>query len=201
MNSDLATVALVLAGIIASYAIGTTPSAIVVARAKGVDITTFGSGNPGASNVARAIGWKYGFMVFVLDAAKGALPTAVALGHRPTAYLCGAAAIVGHIFPANRGFKGGKGIATGGGVLLALHPPVMLIAVAVWVAVMKLSKKASVASIVIVPLVLALLALWGNPAWEMLAFIGLGALIEIRHVSNIKRLLSGSEPPVTGHAG
>ena len=187
-----------IAAIVASYAVGTLPSAIVVARAKDVDITSFGSGNPGASNVARAIGWKYGFIVFALDAAKGALPAALALGHRPTAYLCGAAAILGHIFPVNRRFKGGKGIATGGGVLLALHPPVMLAAVAVWVAVMKLSKKASVASIVIVPLVLALLALWGNPLWEILAFIGIGILIEVRHLSNIKRLLTGSEPPVVG---
>jgi glycerol-3-phosphate acyltransferase PlsY len=98
----------------------------------------------------------------------------------------------------NRKFKGGKGIATGGGVLLALHPPVMVLAAAVWVATMKLTKKASLASIVIVPLVLAALALLGKPAWEILAFIGIGVLIEIRHVSNIKRLLTGNEPPVTG---
>jgi glycerol-3-phosphate acyltransferase PlsY len=187
-----------LAAIVVSYAIGTIPSAIVVARAKGVDITTFGSGNPGASNVARALGWKYGIIVFAVDAAKGALPAVAALGHRPTAYLCGAAAILGHIFPVNRQFKGGKGIATGGGVLLALHPPVMVAAVAVWVITMKATKKASVASIVIVPLVLVLLAVLGNPAWEIFAFIGIGALIEVRHVSNIKRLLTGSEPPVTG---
>lgn len=193
MNIFVALVAIAI-----SYAIGTIPSAIVVARAKGVDITTFGSGNPGASNVARALGWKYGIIVFAVDAAKGALPAVAALGHRPTAYLCGAAAILGHIFPVNRQFKGGKGIATGGGVLLALHPPVMVAAVAVWVATMKLTKKASVASIVIVPLVLVLLAVLGKPAWEIFAFIGIGALIEVRHISNIKRLITGSEPPVTG---
>lgn len=187
-----------LVAIVVSYAIGTIPSAIVVARAKGVDITTFGSGNPGASNVARALGWKYGIIVFAVDAAKGALPAVAALGHRPTAYLCGAAAILGHIFPINRQFKGGKGIATGGGVLLALHPPVMIVAAAVWVATMKLTKKASLASIVIVPLVVVLLAALGNPTWEIFAFIGIGALIEVRHISNIKRLLTGSEPPVTG---
>jgi glycerol-3-phosphate acyltransferase PlsY len=190
-----------LVAIVISYAIGTIPSAIVVARAKGVDITTFGSGNPGASNVARALGWKYGIIVFAVDAAKGALPAVAALGHRPTAYLCGAAAILGHIFPVNRQFKGGKGIATGGGVLLALHPPVMIVAAAVWVATMKLTKKASLASIVIVPLVLVLLAALGNPTWEIFAFIGIGALIEVRHISNIKRLLTGSEPPVTGQHG
>lgn len=185
-------------GIIGAYLLGMIPSAIVVARAKGVDITTFGSGNPGASNVARAIGWKYGSLVFAIDAAKGAIPAFLLLGHRPSAYICGAMAIVGHIFPVTRGFKGGKGIATGGGVLLVLHPIIMLIAATSWVAIMKLSKKASIASIAIVPLVIVLLVLTGKPGWEVLAFVGLGLLIEIRHLSNIKRLISGSEPPVSG---
>lgn len=186
-------------GIVGAYILGMLPSAIVVARAKGVDITSFGSGNPGASNVARAIGWKYGSLVFVLDAAKGAIPALLLIGHRPSAYVCGAMAIVGHIFPVTRGFKGGKGIATGGGVLLALHPIIMVIAALSWIAIMKMSKKASIASIAIVPLVIVLLMVTGKPAWEVLAFVGLGLLIEIRHLSNIKRLISGSEPPVTGN--
>lgn len=186
-------------GIIGSYILGMLPSAIVVARAKGVDITTFGSGNPGASNVARAIGWKYGSIVFALDAAKGAIPTLLLLGHRPSAYICGAIAIVGHIFPVTRGFKGGKGIATGGGVLLVLHPIIMVVAAVSWIVIMKVSKKASLASIAIVPLVVVLLIVTGKPAWEVLAFVGLGVLIEIRHLSNIKRLLSKSELPATGH--
>ena len=186
-------------GIIGSYILGMLPSAIVVARAKGVDITTFGSGNPGASNVARAIGWKYGSLVFALDAAKGAVPAFLLLGHRPSAYICGAMAIVGHIFPVTRGFKGGKGIATGGGVLLVLHPIIMVIAAVSWIVIMKLSKKASVASIVIVPLVIVLLIVTDKQSWEVVAFVGLGSLIEIRHLSNIKRLLSKSELPATGH--
>lgn len=188
-------------GIVGGYLLGTLPSAIIVARAKGVDITTFGSGNPGASNVARAIGWRYGSIVFVLDAAKGAIPALLLLGHRPSAYICGAVAIVGHIFPATRGFKGGKGIATGAGVLLVLHPLIMIISAVSWIAIMKLSKKASVASIVVVPLVIVLLIVTGKPAWEIFAFIGIGLLIEVRHLSNIKRLLSGSEPPVSGTRG
>lgn len=185
-------------GIIGAYALGMLPSAIVVARAKGVDITSFGSGNPGASNVARAIGWKYGSLVFVLDAAKGALPTLLLIGHRPSAYVCGALAIVGHIFPITRGFKGGKGIATGAGVLLVLHPVIMVIAALSWIAIMKISKKASLASIVVVPLVIVLLVTTGKPTWEVLAFVGLGLLIEIRHLSNIKRLLSKSELSANG---
>lgn len=187
-----------IAAIAVSYVVGMLPSAIVVARSKGVDITTFGSGNPGASNVARALGAKWGVLVFVLDAAKGAVPVAVMLGHRPTAYLCGAAAILGHIFPVTRGFKGGKGIATGGGVLLALHPPILAGALAGWLIIMKTTKKASVASIVIVPIAIVLVAVTGTPGWEIGGFIALALLIEIRHLSNIKRLFRGTEPPVTG---
>jgi glycerol-3-phosphate acyltransferase PlsY len=182
----------------AAYFIGTLPSAIIIARSKGVDITSFGSGNPGASNVARALGWKYGGLVFVFDAAKGAIPVAAMLSDRPIAYLCGAAAIVGHIFPVTRSFKGGKGIATGGGVLLPLHPPVMIGALITWVLIAKVGKKASLASIVVVPLVMVALAVIGTPAWEIFAFIGIGILIEIRHLSNIKRLITGTEPPVSG---
>ena len=193
MNIFVAVLAVVVA-----YFIGTLPSAIIIARSKGIDITTFGSGNPGASNVARALGWKYGGMVFVLDAAKGAIPVAAMLSDRPIAYLCGAAAILGHIFPVTRSFKGGKGIATGGGVLLPLHPPVMVGALITWLLIAKVGKKASVASIVVVPLVMIGLAVIGTPAWEILAFIGLGVLIEIRHLSNIKRLITGTEPPVSG---
>ena len=184
--------------VVAAYFIGTLPSAIIIARSKGIDITSVGSGNPGASNVARALGWKYGGMVFVLDAAKGAIPVAIMLSDRPIAYLCGAAAIVGHIFPVTRAFKGGKGIATGGGVLLPLHPPVMIGALLTWALIAKVGKKASLASIVVVPLVMLTLAVIGTPAWEIFAFIGIGILIEIRHLSNIKRLITGTEPPVSG---
>lgn len=179
---------------IASYFIGTIPSAIVVARAKGVDITTFGSGNPGASNVGRALGFKYFVVVFIIDVAKGAIPTLAMLSHRPAAYICGAAAILGHIFPITRKFKGGKGVATGAGVLLPVFPIIMLICMASWFAIMKASKKAGLASVLVVPLSLVLIVATGNrESWEFFAFIGIALLIEIRHVSNIKRMLSGSE--------
>lgn len=179
---------------IASYFLGTIPSAIVVARAKGIDITTFGSGNPGASNVGRALGMKYFVVVFIIDVAKGAIPTLLLLNERPAAYVCGAAAILGHIFPITRKFKGGKGVATGAGVLLPLFPVIMIICMVSWFALMKLSKKAALASVLVVPLALALIVTIGNrDAWEFFAFIGIALLIEIRHISNIKRMLSGSE--------
>ena len=189
MNVGLAALA-----VFVSYLIGTIPNAIAVARAKGVDIATVGSGNPGASNIGRVLGFRYFVLVFVLDAAKGAVPTAVMLGHRPVAYLCGAAAILGHIFPVTRRFQGGKGVATGAGVLLPLFPLIMVVCAVSWFAIMKLSKKASLASILVVLLVLVLIPVMGNrDPWELFAFVGIALLIEVRHLSNIRRLLSGSE--------
>ena len=180
---------------VVAYFIGTFPSAVMVAKSRGIDITSFGSGNPGASNIARALGTKFGVLVFALDAGKGVL--AVFLGFviadRPEAYVCAAAALLGHMFPVQRRFKGGKGIATGGGILLATNIFTGLVSILVWLVVMKLSRKASVASIAVVPLVPVLFVLEGTPLWEILTIIGLGVLVEIRHVSNIKRLLAGKE--------
>ena len=184
--------AVAVLAIIASYFFGTVPSAIVVAKSKGVDITSFGSGNPGASNVSRALGLKYGVMVFVIDFAKSAIPAAIMLGHRPIAYACGAAALLGHIFPITRKMKGGKGVASGAGALLPMHPVVIVIAALSWVALAKLTKKASVASIVVVAAVVVALG-FTSPAWETLASVGIALLIEIRHLPNIKRLISGNE--------
>ena len=98
-----------------AWLLGTFPSATLVAKAKGHDILTEGSGNPGASNVGRLLGWRYGLLVLVMDFAKGALAAGVglAIDGRPGAFVLGAAAIVGHTFPLYR--KGGKGVAAGGG--------------------------------------------------------------------------------------
>ncbi len=192
----MGTVGTVIAVVVA-YFCGTIPTAIIVARSKGVDITSFGSGNPGASNVGRALGTRYFVLVMVVDAAKGGLPTALLLGDRPVAYACGAAAIIGHVFPVTRRFRGGKGIATGAGVVLAVQPLVMLAALVSWLAVLKLSKKASVASIVAVPVVVVGFVVSGSPGWELWSIVGLSLLVEIRHVSNIKRLLQRSEPTIS----
>ncbi len=179
---------------VAAYFVGTIPSAIIVARAKGIDITSFGSGNPGASNVGRALGFKYFAVVFIIDVAKGAIPTLLVLNNRPAAYICGAAAVLGHVFPITRKFKGGKGVATGAGVLLPLFPVIMLICMVSWFTIMKLSKKAALASVLVVPLSLVLIVTMGKRAsWEVFAFVGITLLIEVRHVSNIKRMLSGNE--------
>ena len=138
-----------------AYVLGTFPSAILIARANGIDISTFGSGNPGASNVTRALGWRKGVWVYVLDAGKGALAAGLGLvvDGRPMAYWCGAAAIVGHMFPVFRRFKGGKGVATGSGVLLIVQPILAPLAVGLWWLVSKVTGKAALGSVVAVALV------------------------------------------------
>lgn len=192
-------IALAIFAVVVSYFCGTLPSAILIAKSKNVDITTVGSGNPGASNVARALGTKYGIYVFVLDALKGAVPVAIVmLSDRPVAYACAAATVMGHVFPLTRKFKGGKGVATGAGSLFPLHPFILVGALLVWVALMKTTKKASVASIAAIPVVVVAFIVSGTPTWEVLSLVGIGLLVEIRHLSNIKRLISGTEPPVGG---
>ena len=107
-----------------AYFLGTFPSASIVARRAGKDVTQEGSGNPGASNVTRMLGWKAGLVVLLLDMGKGALAAGVGLaldGHRG-AYILGVAAVLGHVFPITRQFKGGRGVATAGGVLVVLFP-------------------------------------------------------------------------------
>ena len=184
--------------VVIAYFCGTIPSAIAVARSKGVDITTFGSGNPGASNVGRALGTKYFVIVMVMDALKGIVPVAAMLGDRHVAYMCGAAAVLGHVFPVTRRLRGGKGVATGAGVVLVLHPFILLTAFASWLLLSKATGKASVASIVAVPVVIGGFFVAGVPMWEVWSIIGIGLLVEIRHLGNIKRLLSGSENRMSG---
>jgi glycerol-3-phosphate acyltransferase PlsY len=188
--------------IIVSYVLGTFPSAILIARANGIDISTFGSGNPGASNVTRALGWRKGIWVYVLDALKAALATGLGLGMgfdwagtgRPLAYACAVAVTLGHMFPAFRHFKGGKGVACGSGVLIVLQPLVGLAIPVVWWTISKVTGKAAVGSIVTVALVPVGLALLGRPAWEFAAMAVLSGLILVKHWRNFGRLIRREEP-------
>jgi glycerol-3-phosphate acyltransferase PlsY len=178
-----------------AYVLGTFPSAILIARANGIDISTFGSGNPGASNVTRALGWRKGAWVYGLDAGKGALAAGLGLafGGRPMAYWCGAAAIIGHMFPVFRRFKGGKGVATGSGVLLIVQPILAPLAVALWWVVSRVTGKAALGSVVAVALVPIGLVVLDKPAWEFLAVAGLCALIVVRHTDNLVRMVRREE--------
>ena len=181
--------------VLVGYVLGTFPSAVLVARSNGIDIATFGSGNPGASNVTRALGWRKGVWVYVLDAAKGALAAGLALGidGRPLAYIAGGAAILGHMFPAFRRFRGGKGVATGSGVLVVVQPVIAGFAVALWWLVSRVTGKAALGSIVVVALVPAGLALLDRPGWEYAATGALCGLILVKHWRNVSRLLRREE--------
>src|SRR5689334_10263386 len=131
----------------AAWALGTFPTAVLVARAHGHDVTKEGSGNPGASNVARLVGWRAGALVLIGDFAKGAIAAGVglAVGGRAGAFALGIAAIVGHTFPIYR--KGGKGVATAGGALLVLYPLIVLGLAVVWFVVARVFHKSSIASL------------------------------------------------------
>jgi acyl phosphate:glycerol-3-phosphate acyltransferase len=167
----------------------------MVARSRGVDILTQGSGNPGASNVARVLGTRWGALVFLLDAIKGAAPALIglALDTRPGAYVLVSAAVLGHMFPATRRFRGGKGVATMGGATMVLHPVTSLALTAVWIIARKTTGKASLASLLITFGLPIGVAISGAPAWEIVYVIGLCALVLVRHVDNIKRLFGHRE--------
>ncbi len=194
--------AIVAAVAIIGYALGTFPSAIIVAKASGVDITSQGSGNPGASNVARTLGWRKGIVVYVVDALKGVL--AVVIGRLVAGdaggYWCAATAVVGHVFPVTRGLRGGKGVATGSGAMLVLQPAVSSALAVVWVLVSKTTKKASIASIVATVGLPIGMGVIGTPAWEILAMAGLAFLVVMRHLPNLRRLRSGTEHTLHGKA-
>ena len=167
----------------------------MVARSRGVDILTQGSGNPGASNVARILGRKWGALVFGLDALKGAIPAFIglALDTRLGAYVLVSAAVLGHMYPVTRRFRGGKGVATMGGAMLVLHPITSLILLAVWVVMRKITGKASMASLVITIGLPVWVAITGVPAWEIVYVVALCLLVLVRHIDNIKRLIAKRE--------
>jgi acyl phosphate:glycerol-3-phosphate acyltransferase len=184
---------------LAGYLIGSIPFGYLVARARGVDIFAQGSGNIGATNVGRVLGKRFGVLVLVLDFAKGALPV---LGARLLAspwpdwlaVLTGLAAFLGHLFPLYLGMRGGKGVATGTGVVAVLVPGPALAAFGVWIVSVLAWRYVSVASI------LAALALitvqltagtWRDP--RTLFCVLAGALVIVKHRSNITRLFSGHE--------
>ena len=178
-----------------AYVLGTFPTAQLVARRAGRDPTAEGSGNPGATNVYRLAGRRAGAAVLAGDFAKGALATAAGLrvGGRDLAMATGGAAVLGHIFPITRGFRGGKGVATAAGLAVVLHPMVSAVLAAVWVAVAKGAGKSSLASLAAAGGLPLGVAAAGRPRWEVLAAAALSAVVAVRHRANIGRLLRNEE--------
>jgi glycerol-3-phosphate acyltransferase PlsY len=180
------------------YIVGTFPTALLAARAKGVDILAEGSGNPGASNVARVLGWRIGALVLFCDFAKGAAAAGIGLAAdgRAGAYLVGCAAVVGHTYPLRR--KGGKGVAAAGGMLVVLFPLVVLALAVVWFIVARVLHKASIASLLITVAFPATVAVGGYDLWEVAVLSGVSLLLVLRHLPNIRRLVAREEIDVVG---
>jgi glycerol-3-phosphate acyltransferase PlsY len=176
-----------------AFLLGTFPTAVLVARAHGVDITAVGSGNPGASNVLRAVGPRAFVVVMLGDALKGALATwaGLLLEGRPAAYALGGAAVLGHMFPLYR--RGGKGVAAAGGMAVVLFPVATLVLGAVWALISRFVRKASLASITVAAVYPVLVALGGYDRWEVAVTSAFALLVVVRHVGNIRRLVRGEE--------
>ena len=181
--------------VVVAYLLGTAPTALLVGRRVGRDPTREGSGNPGASNVFRTAGAKAGALVFAGDALKGILATALGLlvEDRRLALACGAAAVAGHIFPVTRRLRGGKGVATAGGVVVVLFPLAAAGVAVVWGALAKATGKASLASLTVAVLLPIGVAALGRPAFEVVGVAAIAAVVIARHAENIERLVRGGE--------
>src|SRR5438132_4701548 len=178
------------------YLLGAFPSASIVARIKGHDITKEGSGNPGASNVTRVLGWKLGLLVLIADIGKGAGAAAIGLAidnHRG-AYIVGFAAVLGHVFPVFRRFRGGRGVATAAGILLVIYPLLTLGLGVLWFAIARLTRKASIASLVLAFVFPISVSIAHPHIGDIVVSSALGLVVLLRHLGSLRRLLRGSEP-------
>lgn len=180
-----------------SYLLGSVPTGYLLGSLSGVDVRQVGSGNVGATNVARVVGKKQGLLTLLGDAAKGFLPVFVSqqLGFSAAiTSLAALAAFLGHLYPVFLKFQGGKGVATALGAFLALAPAATVVLAFTFSVVALASRTVSLASMVSAGL--APLALWALGYPE--PFIVLGLLIALliiwRHRENIRRLISGTEP-------
>jgi glycerol-3-phosphate acyltransferase PlsY len=208
--------------ILLSYLAGAVPNSIIVSKlVRGIDIREHGSGNAGGSNVFRVLGWKYGILVILLDALKGALAVIVVarlyLDSFPfknitpfddftlVQIICGVAAVIGHIWTVFAGFRGGKGIATGLGVLIMIVTVDMALALGVFFLVVTFSRYISLGSIaaaVAVPVILVIREnIFGiniQGYHTILPFtIALALLVIYTHRKNIDRLIKGSENKIS----
>lgn len=208
--------------VILSYLAGSIPTSIIVSKlVRGIDIREHGSGNAGGSNVFRVLGWKYGILVILLDALKGALAVIVVarlyLDSFPfknitpfddftlVQIICGVTAVIGHIWTVFAGFRGGKGIATGLGVLIMIVTIDMALALGIFFLVVTYSRYVSLGSIaaaVSVPLILIIREnLFGidiQGYHTVLPFtIILALLVLYTHRKNIERIIKGSENKIS----
>lgn len=188
---------LILTAVLA-YLLGSVPFGIVITRALGLgDLRRIGSGNIGATNVLRTGSKGAALATLLLDAGKGGIAVLVAraLLAEDAAQLAGLASFLGHLFPVWLGFRGGKGVATFLGILLALAWPVGLAACASWLAGALLSRISSVGALVAAAVTPVWLVVLGEGRMLVLIVL-LGILVIVRHASNIRRIRAGTEPKI-----
>ncbi|MDZ7679087.1 MAG: glycerol-3-phosphate acyltransferase [Acidimicrobiales bacterium] len=181
--------------IIVAYVIGTAPAAQRVSRRTGHDPTAEGSRNPGATNVYRLSGRVAGASVLAIDLGKGAAAAGLgmALGGRELALAAGAAAVLGHVVPVTRRLRGGKGVATAGGMALVLWPVPSVVLVLIFVIAAVVVRIAAVGSLVIAAALPVGVAITGAPGVEVGVAAGVAMLVVARHHENIRRLVTGRE--------
>lgn len=179
-----------------SYILGSVPFGVLVARMHGIDLMTVGSGNTGATNVTRALGWRLGLLVLVLDVAKGAAPPIIAMSvfqSEAAPVLMGVAAVVGHTFSPFLRFRGGKGVATSLGVLFGSAPIVGVSVLAVFFVLFALTRIVSLSSLTATACVIVV-GLLTHQGWVFFAVFGpLALYVFVRHRDNIVRLMRGEE--------
>jgi acyl phosphate:glycerol-3-phosphate acyltransferase len=188
---------------IAAYLLGSIPFGIVITRAFGLgDLRQIGSGNIGATNVLRTGNKPAAAATLLLDAAKGGIAVLIAraMFGEDAAQLAGLTAFLGHLFPIWLGFKGGKGVATFLGILLALAWPVGLAACATWAAAAAVTRISSAAALCAAGLSGLWLLIFNHGTMILLVLI-LTILIYIRHAANIARIKAGTEPKIGGGKG
>lgn len=184
------------------YFVGAIPNGVIVGRlVTGEDIREYGSGKMGATNVIRTAGTRWGLLVMALDAVKGGLPVLVARALTDDPWgmaIAGGAVLVGHVWPVYVGFRGGRGVASYAGAVLAMHPAAAAPLIPVGAAILGVTRIMSVMSISVAAITGALfiaLAAVGLAEWPHAAFAaGGGAAIIALHRDNIARLLAGTEP-------
>jgi glycerol-3-phosphate acyltransferase PlsY len=181
--------------VVLAYLLGSIPFAFLAGRARGIDLRTVGSGNLGAANVFRTLGREMGLAVMAADILKGVVAVVIArmLTDDPWPAVAAAAAMAGHVFPVWLRFKGGKGVAVGGGAVIGLMPLAALILFAVWIVTVAVTRYTSLAAIVGAVIATPLVWAMGYPAADIIFTALAAAAVLFLHRANIGRLLRGQE--------
>ena len=186
-----------IAPILIAFLVGSIPFGVLVGRLRGVDIRAQGSGNIGATNALRVMGWKAGLLVLLLDISKGLAPVLLVRhfigADAVTTAGTGVAAVLGHCFSPFLGLSGGKGVATALGMILAVDWRVGLIALGAFVILTGTTRFVSLGSVVVAGTLWVISLALGEPMPVTLGFALVGAVVILRHHANIGRLLAGTE--------